>query len=238
MGNLYVRVFIIVACIFPYQSHATDELAFPNQKQRQEIASKLLLGIESIDAITIELRNKTRQVDWGAYKALTSQNIINATDWLSLNRAIANLHYGILNRHSYLLVDESISDKADPTPRWPAIELGYTWPDVSFFSTINSKSIQSINNRNIQELFDEFFNLYCNDVHVPGCLRLFSRYMKAGYFFLGGAEHLVVGYEDGSTETLAKTKKVKPNKKEPIDCATMYSSLHLNLVYDGNQSCL
>ena len=213
-------------------------LPFPNESQLKEIAAQLLLGIESIDAITIELRNKTRKVDWKAYKTITSQNIISSSDWNSLYRSIDNLHYGILNRHSYLMVNESIQSKVTHYEKWPRLELGYTWPEVSFFSMSNHKSIKLVNNRKIADLFEEFFNLYCNDVHESGCLRLFSSYMKSGYYFSGEVAQLLVNYVDGSSETFEKKGKLKRKKKVPIDCSKLYSSLNLNLIYDGSQSCL
>ena len=161
-------------------------------------------------------------------KTITSQNIISSSDWNSLYRSIDNLHYGILNRHSYLMVNKSIQSNVSNYGKWPRLELGYTWPEVSFFSTSNHKSIKLVNNLKIEDLFEEFFNFYCNDVHESGCLRLFSSYMKFGYYFSGEEEKLLVHYVDGSSETFGKKGKLKRRKKTHIDCSNMYSSLNLN----------
>jgi hypothetical protein len=220
------------------KSVSSSELSFPGEIQREEIADKLLAGIERIDAIAIELRNKTRDVDWDTYKSITIRRIVNSTNWNSLYRSIDNLHYGILNRHSYLVIDKSIRRNVTNYAKWPKLELGYTWPKVSFFSTINYKSIEKINNHKVEDIFENFFNFYCNDVHQSGCLRFFSSYMKSGYFFLGAEDQLRVSYTDGSSEVFDKKDKVKRNQKSSINCSEVYSSLSLNLIYDGSQSCL
>ncbi len=238
MAKIATFILLILAQTTFSKSIADSVLPFPNESQRKEIAAQLLSGIESIDAITIELRNKTRKVDWKTYKTISSQNIISSSDWNSLYRSIDNLHYGILNRHSYLMVNKSIQSNVTNYEKWPRLELGYTWPEVSFFSTINHKSIKLVNNRKIEDLFEEFFNIYCNDVHESGCLRLFTSYMKSGYYFSGEVDQLLVNYVDGSSETIEKKGKLKRKKKVPSDCSKMYSSLKLNLIYDGSQSCL
>lgn len=215
-----------------------DTLTFPSSAQRTEIATKLFLAIESIDAVTIALRNNTRKVDWQTYKAMMIENITSASDWNSLYRAIDNLHYGILNRHSYLIPSDSIKNRVTNYPRWPGVEIGYTWPKVTFFSLKNQKSIASLNGRNIEEIFEEFFNLYCNDVHRSGCLGLFTNYIKSGYIFLGDTSPLVVTYIDGSTDSLLPTESKRSSPKTAFNCELLYPSLNLELVYDGNQSCL
>jgi hypothetical protein len=241
-GRLMAKIITFILLIFTpitfSKSMANSELTFPNEKQRKEIAAKLLAGIESIDAITIALRNRTREIDWNSYKTLVSQKIISSSDWNSLYRSIDNLHYGILNRHSYLIIDKNIQSNVTSYAKWPKFELGYTWPEANFFSIRNQKSIASVNDRKIDDLFKEFFNLYCNDVHQSGCLRLFSSYMKSGYHFVGGLEQLRVKYTDGSSEVFDDKSKTKRGKKTPIDCSKLYSSLSLDLIYDGSQSCL
>ena len=238
MVKITAFILLILTQIIHSKSIANSGLPFPNESQRKEIATQLLSGIESIDAITIELRNKTRKINWNTYKSIVLQSITSASDWNSFYRSIDNLHYGILNRHSYVLVDKNIQSNVTNYARWPKLELGYTWPKVKFFSTSNHKSIRSINSHKIEDIFEEFFNLYCNDVHQSGCLGLFSGYMKSGYFFKGEVEQLLVKFEDGSSEIFKQQTKTKRTKKEPIDCSKLYASLSIDLIYNGEQSCL
>lgn len=228
---------MLIQIIFS-ETIANSGIPFPNESQRRQIATQILYGIESIDAISIELRNKTRKIDWNTYKALMIQNITNASNWNSFYRSIDNLHYGILNRHSYVLVDKNIQSNVTNYARWPNLEIGYTWPKLGFFSVNNKKSIISINNREVEDIFDEFFNLYCNDIHQSGCLGLFSSYMKSGYFFIGAVDQLLVKFEDGSSEIFKHKLKTKRTKNEPIDCSKLYAYLNVDLIYNGEQSCL
>ncbi|MEZ7206597.1 hypothetical protein [Pseudoalteromonas sp. DY56-GL79] len=238
MVKLIIFVFTVFAPIALSQPTINNALPFPDKKQRTEITTQLFSGIESIDAITITLRNKTRRIDWKTYKATASKRIINSNNWDTLYRALDNLHYGILNRHSYLIVDEKARKKVTNFPKWPKLEIGYTWPQISFFSTKNQKSIRFINGRSIEDLFEEFFNFYCNDVHKSGCLRLFSSYMKSGYFFAGGLDKLVVSYTDNSSDVFVKQGQQKNKQQASSECSEMYLPLGLNLLYDGSQSCL
>ncbi|KJY75964.1 hypothetical protein [Vibrio nigripulchritudo] len=236
--KLFCFVLIISTQVLMSHSFAKDKLPFPNKSQREEIASKLLSGIESIDAVTIELRNKTRIIDWNEFKAIIRNKIMNSFDWSSFYRSIDNLHYGILSRHSYVVVGENIQKEVKHYPRWPKLQIGYTWPEVSFFSTSNHKSIELVNGRKIEGLFEEFFNLYCNDVHRSGCLRLFSTHMSSGYQFSEELDQIVVNYVDGSLEKFENERGTKKKIKNSVDCLNMYSSLNLNLIYAGSQSCL
>jgi hypothetical protein len=237
MVKIITFILLMLTQIIHSKSIASIGISFPNESQRKEIAIKLLSGIESIDAISIDLRNKTRKIDWNTYKSIMIQNITNSSDWNSLYRSIDNLHYGIINRHSYLSVEKSIKSNVTNYAKWPMLELGYTWPEVKFFSINNHKSIESVNNRKIEDIFEEFFNLYCNDVHKSGCLGLFSSYMKLGYFFLGEEDQLLVKYEGGSSDIFRQKRKTKRSKKAPINCSTVYASLNIDLIYNGEQSC-
>lgn len=238
MIKIIALMFIIIAQAIFSKSLADNELPFPVESQRRKIAVYLFSGIESIDAITINLRNKTRKVDWKTYKEKSIEKIANSSNWSSFYQSLDNIHYGILSRHSYVLVDRYIENKANPIERWPSIELGYSWPEVSFFSTKNHKDIESINGFNIEKIFDQFFNYYCNDIHQSGCLKLFSDYMKSGYRFMGKADKLVINFKDGSSELIVNKKDEKNKKQKATECQKMYPSLYVELIYAGNQSCL
>ncbi len=242
MTTIKTFILLLVLSFISSQSFANQSLSFPNETQRKDIAVTLLSAIESIDAMTIELRNNTRKIDWQTFKTINTNNITKAADWDSLYRAINNIHFGIINRHSYVLVEKSIRDNIGKLGRWPGFEIGYTWPEISFFSLDNQQQIDTINNKSITELFDTFFNLYCNDVHTSGCLRLFSDYMKSGYYFLGNSDELKIAYKNGTQDTINKTVKAKSeqksNEREAIDCSNVYSSVQAELRYNGSQSCL
>ena len=235
-----VILLIILITSFSLPSNAI-EFEFPNMKLRGDIATELLSGLESIDAVTIDLRNKTRRISWQDYKQLVNTQITNAEDWNSLYRAIDNIHYGILNRHSYLVVAESIEKNVRKPGRWPKLNIGFTWPNISFFDISSNKSIDDLNGKSIKVLYDEFYNLYCNDVFESSCLVSFSRFLKNGYFFKGNEDEITLKYSDGTSLTIGKKSKAKASKSRTSTgsrCSDRYKDTGMELLYEGDQTCL
>lgn len=235
MKSLVLIVLILVSYALSAENEA---IKFPDQAQRQVLANALLTGIEKLDAVTIEVRNNTRKVKWDKFKALTINNVSSATNWNQLYQAINKVHYGILNKHSYVLVQKNITNNVTQFQRWPKYQVGYTWPKISFFSIQDQKGIQAINGQDIHTLFDEFFNLYCNDAHKTGCLRSFVNHLKAGYSFLDMQDKLVITFTDGREEVVAPYKPTNVSQSDSVECQNLYPSLDANLIYKGNQSCL
>lgn len=216
----------------------SQTMSLPVKAQRIAIADELLQGIEHLDAISIGLRNRTREVDWPAFKAITRAKISAATNWREFNLALNNVHFGIINRHSFVLLDETVQAQSPAAKRWPVLNLAYTWPNVSFYHQPSGKPITKLNGQPIEQLFQQFFNLYCNQVHQSGCLNLFSRYLKQGYSFLGYSKALTLTYNDNTTALIEhsnnKAKATRPGK----NCAELYPRLALKLLFSGEQSCL
>ena len=219
-------------------ANAQDSLSYLNKAQREKLADEIFNGIERLDAITIELRNNTRSIDWEAYKTLSKANIVEATDWNSLYHALDNLHYGIINRHSYVLVAESIASQVTKFNRWPQFEIGYSWPEIEFFALDNNKNINTINGKKISVIFEQFYNLYCNGAHHSDCLKLFSEYLASGYSFLNNLDTLLVEFDDESQHKITKAPATKNQKPTTKTCDALYTSLDAKLIYDGSQSCL
>ncbi|OKY26517.1 S41 family peptidase [Thalassotalea sp. PP2-459] len=225
---LFTQVFVV---------HAAE---FPTKHEREAIVESLLNGIESVDGVTIELRDSTRVVKWDNFKKIATRNVVSASDWSSLYSAINNIHDGIINRHSYIQVEEGIRKHVKAIAKWPRYKLGYTWPNITFFDLDNKQTILSLNGTSVIDLFDEFFNLYCNDVHDIGCLKLFSVAIGRGYRFKDNAEKLDVTFKGGSKKQVLTPQKLKKiaKKGEPKQCENLYTNLPKNLVFKGDQSCL
>lgn len=215
-----------------------EEYQFPDVKQRAEISNQLLNGIEKIDAITIELRDQTRVVNWQTFKDITTKRIITSSNWHELYQSLNVVHFGILNRHSYVIPEQSLKNNSKAPIRWPKLAIGYTWPNSEFFALSNNKVIKSVNGVEINDIFAEFFNLYCNDVHQSGCLRLFSEHMKYGYRFLTNESEVKVNYKNGSEEIITKIINTAVEKQKQAACGSLYPTLDTQLIYESEQVCL
>jgi hypothetical protein len=165
-----------------FASIAKEEQQFLNQRQLDAVTEQLITNFERLDAITIDVRNRSRSVKWQTYKSWLTESIRSTKNWTDFVLAIDNFHYGIPNRHSYVEVAKeirSLSKKGRPS--WPAIPLGYTFPEISFFETRTGKSVGSFDDQPIADIFKAFLNYYCNDLHQQGCLKRFVKHFRQTY---------------------------------------------------------
>lgn len=236
---LYAKKVVCSIVLFIFlPANACGSLDFPNKNLRKEIVIKFFDSVEQLDAVTIEVRNKTRAVDWQTYRDINITKITNSENWDDLYQSLFNLHFGIINRHSYVLVSEEVTRQKTIRAKWPKYELGYTWPETTFFSLENSKEIQAINNIPVTDLFHTFFNFYCNDAHIQGCLSRFSEYMKVGYFFQGSIQTLLVEFSDGSRQIVEQKNVIQAEQRDDSTCENSYPNTSAKLFYDGHQVCL
>ena len=80
------------------------EFSYPNKTQRIAIAEHILSTMERIAALNSEQRNLSRTLKWPAYKEKVILNAARAKNFTELNIALDNIHYGIINLHSFLQV--------------------------------------------------------------------------------------------------------------------------------------
>lgn len=225
--------------LITFESVASEQQKFLSQRQLDAVAEQLITNFERLDAISIDVRNRSRTVKWETYKVGLITSIREARNWTDFVLAIDNFHYGITNLHSYVEVAKEIKTLSKKTrPSWPAIPLGYTYPDISFFDIQTGESIMSLNGLSITSIFETFVNYYCNDLHQQGCLNSFTRYMGKGYRFAENQKKITVGYTDASRKTFDKHSpsivKYPPSK----GCEEYLGILNLELVFKGTQSCL
>lgn len=217
---------------------------FPSVEFRKQIAERLLNDMASVDAVTMKLRDKTRKVSWADFRKGSAEQVEKAQDWEALYSALNNIHYGIINRHSFLLVGDSISDRFEKLGRWPGADLGYTWPEINFFTKDQHQDVAQINGVPTSELFEQFYNWYCNDVHVSGCLSLFTRYLRHGYGFLGKLDELTVTLSDGTRRVYQPDSTPKIPERDKSSCESVYQHFslfknnHAALLFSGSQACL
>jgi hypothetical protein len=209
---------------------------FPELNERKELAEALLDGIEVLDAMSIEIRNKTRTVDWDNYKKSMISRFVQANNWEDLFLTIRSLHFGIINRHSYVFSGNIIKGKHKNIPRWPSFDLIYTWPEVAFFGEKLGSEISELNGIEIDLLFDDYFNYYCNDAHISGCLFKFKEELRRGYSFDKNLSELHVSYVDNKL-TVRKKGSSKDESEATKPC-TKYTTLDLLLIYEGQDTCL
>jgi len=225
--------------IFTFASIAEEQQDYLDQRQLDAIASQLITNFERLDAISIDVRDRSRSVKWDSYKNGLSTSIRSARNWTDFVLAIDNFHYGITNLHSYVEVAKEIRALSTSVrPSWPAIPLGYTYPQISFFDTQTGKSITSLNGQPITAIFDTFVNYYCNDLHQQGCLNRFAKYISRGYRFAGNHVQAVIGYTDGSEKMFDKQSSFEGGRQTAKKCEENIEELDLKLVFKGAQSCL
>ena len=216
------------------------EFSYPNKTQRIAIAEHVLSTMERIDALNSEQRNLSRTLKWPAYKEKVILNAARAQNFTELNIALDNIHYGIINLHSFLQVEPAIAKHAEPILTWPSVRIGYTWPKLSFFSLDNNKTITELNGHDIHELFNDYYNQYCRHNHDNGCLSFFSKNLEYGYRFAKPATTLTITYQNGSQQHIEHSQitQSQTSETESKACKSRYPSLDLTLAYQGSQSCL
>jgi hypothetical protein len=222
-----------------FASIAKEEQQFLNQRQLDAVTEQLITNFERLDAITIDVRNRSRSVKWQTYKSWLTESIRSTKNWTDFVLAIDNFHYGIPNRHSYVEVAKeirSLSKKGRPS--WPAIPLGYTFPEISFFETRTGKSVGSFDDQPIADIFKAFLNYYCNDLHQQGCLKRFVKHISNGYRFADNSEQIIVGYADKSEEVFNKPTSIRTEHGTSKECENDMQTIGLSLMFKGAQSCL
>ncbi|GGO67145.1 S41 family peptidase [Bowmanella pacifica] len=216
------------------------EPAFPDVQQRQALADTLLKGMESIDALSIYVRDQTRDVKWNQYRAHATEQIAQAENWNALYFAIGSLHFGIVNQHSFLQVGDWIKEQVTPVPRWPEVNIGYTWPKLSFFNQQDGKDIKLLNGVDITKLFSDYHNYFCRSAHEIGCLESFVTDMERGYRFNLSEPSLEIAYHDGTKLTLASgaDKNRTISTSNAPTCEGLYEGLSFQQRYVSEQACL
>jgi hypothetical protein len=225
--------------IFTFVSVAQEKQKYLDQRQLDAVADQLIANFERLDAISIDVRDRSRSVKWDTYKNWLRTSISQARNWTDFVLAIDSFHYGITNLHSYVEVAKEIRTLSKKgRPSWPAIPLGYTYPQLSFFDTQTDKSIMSLNGRPIADIFEKFVNYYCNDLHQQGCLNRFTKYIGKGYRFAESQKQITVGYIDGSEKLFDKHSSSIASKPSSTGCEKYRNILDLKLIFQGAQSCL
>jgi len=232
----YLMSFLLV--LFCFATKAAEP-AFPDAAQRQAIANELFSGMESIDAVSVYVRDQTRDVSWQQYKARASAQIVQAHNWQLLTAAIDKVHDGIVNQHSFLLTGDGLNKYRKRAMTWPAIKIGYSWPTLSFFDLANGKDIKSLNGVSVKALFDDYYNLFCASAHKSGCLESFVTALAQGYRFDVLKPALDIGYSDGNIVRLTASPATQPMvKRSKPSCNGLYDGLPLKQRFASEQACL
>ncbi|WP_440055293.1 hypothetical protein ACSLBF_03905 [Pseudoalteromonas sp. T1lg65] len=236
---------LLLSCL-SYSALANENTrTFLSKKELNNLSTELLEQIERLDATAITVRNQTRTVKWPDYKATALANLNRATSWEELATQVAKLHYGIVNRHSYISFEAPLPNGTTlNVDRWPKMELGYTWPNVSFFDVNSGKAVSKINDQSVHALFENHYNHYCNIANRHGCLRDFTNQLAKGYWFAQSRQPITLSYADGSKQTLSQkqltTNTNESSKSNQLEsaCENNYLSPEFTLRYSGEHACL
>jgi len=240
-------LFLLFAIVFSSFSHSVDVLPdFLTKSQLREVANELLSQIERVDATSISVRNKTREVKWEEYRKIASDRLINSSNWNELAHNVEKLHLGIVNRHSFVNFEvANINLKGiDVEISWPKFNIGYTWPKIEFYDLDSGKTINKIDGKPFIEIFESYFNHFCRIANKNGCLREFVSHLSKGYSFETNREKLELSFIDGFNKIISKSELSSRastaylTKNSVKNCADAYPLAPVTLLYSGKQACL
>jgi dihydroneopterin aldolase len=94
--------------IFTFVSVAQEKQKYLDQRQLDAVADQLIANFERLDAISIDVRDRSRSVKWDTYKNWLRTSISQAINWTDFVLSIDSFHYEITNLHSYVEVAKEI----------------------------------------------------------------------------------------------------------------------------------
>ncbi len=234
----------LLYCAVPTLCHA-DEFDF-TQLNKAELAQHLFDEIERLDANAIYVRNKTKSVKWPEFRAAMTRQIVQADSKKSLAMAINNTQHGFTNAHAAIqpypvLYDVPALYKDAPDKR--GFLLGYTYPDISFFSLANKKSVSHVNGIELAQRFDQFEQYECQFAHQNACLNKFVDRVRYGWARLNIKDEVQLQGDNGKQwiETVTSPTPISNSSSNRRDnyCADYAKEFPaFTLSYAGANVCL
>jgi len=208
-------------------------------------ANILFNEIERLDASAIKLRDTYKTVSWFEYRKFMTNKIIEANTLADLAFAMDSIQQGFTNKHSYIQLYPNIYDSRllyqNPINK-RGLKIGFTYPEIHFFSFYNKKHIKYINGINIKERFDKFEQLECEYIHKVACLNKFTKRIGFGLIDLNIKSTIQMESENSEkwTETLFfHIAKKQKNKKTKQICASYKENFSTwNLQYSSPNICI
>ena len=238
------RLGLLLYCLVSAEASA-EEFDFL-QLNKAELAQRLFDEIERLDANAIYVRNKTKSVKWPEFRAAMTRQIIQADSKKSLAMAIDNVQHGFTNSHAAIqpypvLYDVPALYKDAPDKR--GFKLGFTSPDISFFSLTSHQSVSYVNGIDLADRFYQFEQYECQFAHQNACLNKFVDRVRYGWARLNIKDEVNLQGSDGEqwletvvSPTPNSNSRSKGSDNYCADYAKEYPAFILS--YAGANVCL
>ena len=219
-----------------------NSMPFLTTQQLAEVYDLLIEKIEQYDMEGIHTRNQKKRIDWDTYKATQKQLFTSSHDWQTLAENYHRFGSGFVNLHSGFVFNKSIQSELQKTD----IELGFTYPESTFFLVDSKQRVTAINGQPIWQVFQQFEDFSCPFNSTIGCLSQFVYAFKSGNMWINGkrptdlstAEHVmpVVYKPTEGVDRMARHKK--RIQVEGYDAWELLAHGHKVAVWKQSQSIL
>lgn len=190
---------LIVAQLVTQQTSDSKRLkntAFLTQKQRDQLYRQLVDFIETYDAEGMATRNFSKKVQWQAYKKIKRMAFLKSNDWQALKMAFDQFAAGFVNLHSHFRFNAELQ-----SPRLQSsIQLGFTYPEITFFNRGDLQTINQMNHKNTESVFNDFEQTSCRYNSTIGCLNSFIDHFNRGKILIN----------DGVVNTITINNTIMP----------------------------
>ncbi|WP_405206246.1 S41 family peptidase [Aquimarina sp. LLG6339-5] len=174
-----------------------DQKKFLTTKQISDLYDMMISEIEYVDAEAIEVRNKTKLVNWDQYKAYHQKQFGKADSYKSLRKKFLDFGKGFTSGHSYFKFSYPI-EKQKKDKLESSIKIGFTYPEMVFFDIESKKTISKINDVSLQDIFDHFVNYETRANGIGTCQSSFKYRFEHGALKVKGDLPKQITFEDGS----------------------------------------
>ncbi|MEM8523529.1 MAG: S41 family peptidase [Bacteroidota bacterium] len=206
---------IVVALLSSFScslAQKADNFSFTS-KQVMNFYQTMIEEIEAIDTEAIAVRNSKKKVSWKEYKEyheaqfkMIKTDQAFKTKFHAFARGFSNGH----SRFRFHFPTQNVQKK----PKKISIEIGYTFPETSFFDLASKKTITHINGQAIEQVFKHFEDYEVSANTTIRSQFYFKRRLESGQLMIDGkiAENLT--FEDGSQSKIAY--EAVTNQDDPL----------------------
>ncbi|MFD2561982.1 S41 family peptidase [Aquimarina rubra] len=168
-----------------------------SSKQISDLYNLMISEIEYVDAEAIEVRNKTKQVNWDQYKAYHQKQFAKVNSYESLRKKFLDFGKGFTSGHSYFKFSYPI-EKQKKDKLESSIKIGFTYPEKMFFDLESKKTISKINGISVKDVFHHFVNYETRANGIGNCQFGFKYRFEHGALKVNGHLPNQITFEDGS----------------------------------------
>ncbi|WP_042152916.1 MULTISPECIES: S41 family peptidase [unclassified Pseudoalteromonas] len=212
---------------------------------KAELASLLFNEIERLDASAIRIRNTYKKVNWIEFRQVMTHKMLKAKSFRDLAIVFDDIQQGFTNSHSSFQLYSQVFDSRklyeNPVNK-RGFGIGYTFPEVNFFSIETSKYIEFVNGFSLRKRFNQFEQLECEFTHQEACLKKFSKRIMWGLIDLNiKQENELSDKKKSWKETITpkvSTANVSINTNETYCSLYANNFKNWNIKYSSKSVCL